>query len=85
MKEYKSFIENTSYKDNTPLGKFFLYKIIYPIVNKIGLNRKFNLLRHRIGYYAELQNQCCQWCGENHRNVPLSEYKEKTIESIIKF
>jgi len=78
MKEYKSLlIKNTTYKDNTPLGKFFLYNIIYPIVNRIGLNRNFNLLRHRLGFYAENQNQTCQWCGENHRKVPLSEYREE--------
>lgn len=69
------------YKDNTPLEKFFLYKLIYPIVNKIGLNRKFNLLRHKLGFYSELPNQLCQWCGENHRITPLSEYKEKTFST----
>jgi hypothetical protein len=67
------------YKDNTEFEKFLLYRIIYPIFNKIGLNRKFNLLRHRLGLYAELSNGLCQWCGENHREIPISQYKEKKL------
>ena len=82
MKQVKSFT-GEYYKDNTRIEKFFLYKIIYPIVNKIGLNRKFNLWRHKIGMYSELSNGQCQWCGEKHRISPLENYKEKiTLDRI---
>jgi hypothetical protein len=67
MIKLKSPLEGaTYYYDNTPVGKFILYKILYPIVNSIGLNRPFNLLRHKLGYYAELSNGRCQWCGKQH-------------------
>jgi len=78
MKQVKSFT-GEYYKDNTMIEKFFLYKIIYPIVNKIGLNRKFNLWRHKIGMYSELSNGRCNWCGEDHRIIPLRNYKEKSM------
>jgi hypothetical protein len=77
MQYKKSFLIKEDYKDNTDFEKFLLYKIIYPIVNRIGLNRKFNLLRHKYGFYAENANGLCQWCGENHRIKPIREYKEK--------
>ena len=67
MKEVKSYLTGKFYRDNTTFEKFLLYKVCYPIVNKIGLNRKFNLFIHKMGMYAELPNQACQWCGKNHR------------------
>ena len=45
---------------------FLLYKIIYPIVNTIGLNRQFNLFYHWLGLYHERHDRSCWWCGENH-------------------
>ena len=67
MKKVKSHFKSESdYWDNTPVEKFFLYKIIYPIVNTIGLNRPFNLLRHKIGLYNEFPDGRCMWCGEKH-------------------
>jgi len=68
------------YKDNTRIEKFFLHKIIYPIVNKIGLTRKANLWRHKIGMYSELSNGRCEWCGEDHRISLLRNYKENDAD-----
>lgn len=77
IKKRSPLEEGKYYNDNTELGKLLLYKIIYPIVNGIRLNRRFNLLRHRLGYYAENSNGLCQWCGKDHTISPLSEYKIK--------
>lgn len=65
MKEVKNF-EGKYYLDNTDFEKFMLYKILYPVVNFIGLNRPFNLLRHYLGFYNEYANGRCMWCGEKH-------------------
>lgn len=46
---------------------FIVYKILYPFFNGIGLNRQFNLFRHRLGRYTEFADGRCQWCGEYHR------------------
>ena len=78
MKKVYSHLTGETYKDNTRFEKFLLYKICYPIVNRIGLNRKFNLLVHKFGFYGELPNRLCKWCGQNHRITPLSKYKDET-------
>jgi len=84
MKYKISPITKQYYKDNSDFQKFLFFKIIYPIVNLIGLGRKFNLFRHKHGLYAEMSNGLCQWCGEDHRKVPLSVYKEKKIEDYLR-
>lgn len=66
--QYKRNFEGTGYyKDNTAFGKFLLYKIFYPIVNNTGLNRAFNLLRHKLGRYNQFPDTRCQWCGKKHK------------------
>ena len=63
MKYIKSPITGELVRKNTKVETFLLYKIIYPVVNKIGLNRPFNLLRHKTGFYDEMNNGRCNWCG----------------------
>lgn len=67
MKYRRALLGENWYKDNTKLGKFILYKICYPIVNPLGLNRAFNLIRHKLGKYNEFSDSRCQWCGEKHQ------------------
>ncbi len=82
MKYKISPLTKEYYKAHTKFEDFILYKICYPIVNKIGLNRKFNLLIHKKGFYAESTNGLCQWCGENHRITPTSGYKGNVLDQL---
>lgn len=82
MKYIKSPLGEGFYWENTKFEKFLLYKLLYPVLNMVGLNRKFNLLRHRLGLYAELSNGLCQWCGQRH--IRFSEYKDLTLSSPLK-
>ena len=65
--EYKqNVIDQGTYKDHTKLEKFILYKICYPVINRIGLNRPFNKIRHRLGFYSEYADGRCHYCGDKH-------------------
>lgn len=54
-------------KEYGKIESFFLYKVIYPFVNLVGLNRLFNIFWHKIGRYHERGDGMCWWCGEYHR------------------
>jgi hypothetical protein len=70
-----NFDKSGKYLDNTDYEKFVLYKLIYPIVNRLGLNRRFNLLRHNLGLYSEFSDNRCKWCGEKHREKVIPTHR----------
>jgi hypothetical protein len=73
MRLKRNFDNSGTYLDNTDFEEFLLYHFFYPVVNFLGINRPFNLLRHKLGYYNEFQDGRCMWCGVKHRALTSSD------------
>lgn len=61
------------------IDNFIWYKILYPICNKIGLNKALNLFRHFLGIYPKFTDGRCQWCGHD-KCISWKESKKEMQE-----